>query len=353
MSRFFAGKYAALTPYTPGEQPQDNQYIKLNTNESPFSPHPAVMEALQGARDLRLYSDPECVELRKAAEEVFHVPPQQLLFGNGSDELLFLAFAAFGSPENPPAFADLTYGFYPVFSDVNLMPHRIIPLREDMTIDLQDYMDIDNPVFIANPNAPTGIALTRAQIRKLLAANRDRVVVIDEAYVDFGAESCLPLIDEFDNLLVIQTFSKSRSMAGARLGFAAGNEALIRDLNTLKYSLNPYNINSLTAAAGIATLQQDAYYQDKCRIIRENRAYTSEKLRELGFEFPDSQSNFLFIRHPKLDGEVLYRELKARNILVRHFSREDLRPYNRITIGTLAQMQAFLKEIKNILEEQL
>ena len=353
MSRFFSEKYKSLKAYVPGEQPRDQQYIKLNTNESPFPPHPDVEEAVrQEAGRLRLYSDPECTELRKVLAERLQLEPNMLLMCNGSDETLNFAFMAFCDQNTPAVFPNLTYGFYPVFAQVNQLPMREISLQPDFSIRIQDYFRASGTIFIANPNAPTGIALSRDEIEQIVKENPENVVVLDEAYVDFGAESCLPLICKYDNLLVVQTFSKSRSLAGGRLGFGAGSPELIRDLNTVKYSTNPYNVNRLTAAAGIACLLRDEYNRDNCRVIMENRTRCVGQLRELGFEMTDSLANFLFVRHPAISGEELYKQLKSRGILIRHFSLPQIADYNRITIGTQEQMDCLIRTIRVILEEK-
>lgn len=351
MSRFFSKKYSALVPYTPGEQPQDVPYIKLNTNESPFSPsEKAIAEAAVAARTLQLYSDPECHALNRKAAEVFGVTPEELLFTNGSDEILNFAFMAFCDADHPAVFPDVTYGFYSVFARLNGIPYREIPLTEDFRVRPEDYHHAGGTIFLANPNAPTGIALSRGEIEGILQANPDNVVVIDEAYVDFGGESCLPLIRRYDNLLVTQTFSKSRSMAGARLGFGAACPALIADLNTIKYSTNPYNINRMTMAAGIGTLSDEAYTKDNCRTIMENRQWTDGELKKLGFRVLPSTTNFLFASHPEMDGGEVYRLLKERGILVRHFATPRLSTFNRITVGSRVQMEALVNALKQILK---
>ncbi|MBO5797309.1 MAG: histidinol-phosphate transaminase [Clostridia bacterium] len=352
MSRFFSKRLSTLTPYTPGEQPQDRQYIKLNTNESPFPPASGVEAAVaEASRRLPLYPDPDCTELTALLAKRYGVAPENVVPGNGSDEVLNFAFLAFCDEDTPAVFADITYGFYPVFARVNDLPYREIPLKADLSLDPADYAAAGGTIFIANPNAPTGLALTPAQIEQVLQKNPDTVVVVDEAYVDFGAESCVPLTARYDKLLVVQTFSKSRSLAGGRLGFGIGCEALIRDLHTIRYSTNPYNINRLTMAAGIATLQQDEYTADNCRTIMDNRQYTVEGLRQLGFEVTDSKTNFVFVKHPRLGGRDLYLGLKERGILVRHFDKPSIMEYNRITIGTRAQMEALLAAVRDILEE--
>lgn len=353
MSRFLSCKYEALTPYSPGEQPRDQQYIKLNTNESPFPPSPKTVEyAVAEAKKLQLYSDPECKLLVQRAAEIFGVSSEEILFTNGSDEILNFAFMAFCDKAHPAAFPDITYGFYQVFADLNGIPYIKIPLQEDFTIRPEDYMGIHKTIFIANPNAPTGIALSLKQMEAIVKSNPDNVVVIDEAYVDFGAESAVSLIHKYDNLLVTQTFSKSRSMAGARLGFGIGSKALIRDLNTIKYSTNPYNVNRMTMAAGVGALEDRAYFESNCHTIMENRDWTTVQLRELGFTVIDSLTNFVFAKHPALEGRSLYLRLKEKGVLVRHFDSHRLSEYNRITVGSLPQMQALMAAVKEILEEE-
>ena len=354
MSRFFSKKYSALTPYTPGEQPKDTQYVKLNTNESPFPPSPkAIQMAAQAAGQLQLYSDPECSELVALGAKTFGVAEDEILFTNGSDEILNFAFMAFCDDSHPAVFPDITYGFYKVFAQLNGVPYQQLPLQEDFTIHLSDYMGIHKTIFIANPNAPTGIALTKAQIEAIVQSNPDTVVVIDEAYVDFGGESAIPLIHKYENLLVTGTFSKSRSLAGGRLGFGIGCKTLIQDLNTIKYATNPYNVNRMTMAAGIGTLLDEAYTQINCREIMRVRAWTAEKLQALGFQLTDSKTNFVFAKHPKADGKEIYLRLKKKGVLVRHFDAHRIRDYNRITIGSQEQMQIFLEKMTEVLEELL
>ncbi len=354
MSRFFSDKYSSLTPYTPGEQPRERQYIKLNTNESPFPPSPkAITAAGEAAERLQLYSDPTANALNEAMAATLGISPDEVLFTNGSDEILNFAFMSFCDEQHPAAFADITYGFYEVFAEINRVPYKIIPLKDDLSINPADYYELGHTVFIANPNAPTGLALSRDAIEEIVQRNPDNVVVVDEAYVDFGAQSCVPLIKKYDNLLVTQTFSKSRSMAGARLGFGVACPALIRDLNAVKYSTNPYNVNAMTMAAGVGTLCDEKYTLENCRTIMENRAYTTAALREMGFELPDSFTNFVFARHPRMDGGEIYRRLKERGILVRHFEKERINQFNRITVGTREQMDALLSALREIMEELL
>ncbi len=353
MSRFFTDRLAALVPYTPGEQPQDRSYIKLNTNESPYPPSPGVSAAVAAeAEKLQLYSDPTCKDLVTSMAAVFGVEPDCIILTNGSDEVLNFAFMAFADEKHPLVFPAVTYGFYPVFAELNRIPYREIPLRPDFTVDPADYMNRGGEtVVIANPNAPTGLCLTLDEIEAIVASNPDGVVIIDEAYVDFGAESAISLIDKYDNLLVTGTFSKSRSLAGARLGFGFGNPALIADLHTVRYSTNPYNINRMTSAAGCAALAENDYYMQNCRTVMETRVYTTDALRALGFEVLDSKANFVFAKSNRVGGEALYRALKDRGILVRHFDKPGITDYNRITIGTRAQMETLVATLRAILSE--
>lgn len=352
MSRFFSEKYSSLVPYTPGEQPKDMKYIKLNTNESPFPPsEKAISAASEAIKILNLYSDPESRMLTEKVAAYYGLDYENVLMTNGSDEILYFAFTAFCDKNTPAVFPDITYGFYPVYSEFLNIPYREIPLKEDFTINVNDYLNANGTVFIANPNAPTGEALFVNDIRRIVEANPDNVVVIDEAYIDFGGESCVPLVKEYDNLLVTQTFSKSRSLAGARLGMGMASKGLIQDLNTVKYSVNPYNVNRMTSAAGYGAMSDDEYTKKNCRYIEECREYTSAKLKELGFEMTDSKANFIFAKHPRADGKEIYLKLKEKGILIRHFDKERICQYNRITVGTKEQMDALINALTGILEE--
>lgn len=354
MSRFFSEKYSSLVPYVPGEQPQDKKYIKLNTNESPFPPSPlAQREAQKELERLQLYSDPVSAALRRELASFYGLETDQVMAVNGSDEALDLAVMAFCDEKHPALFPDITYGFYKVAADVYGVPYEEIPLDQDFGIRPEDYFNSGKTVFLANPNAPTGIALPLKEVEAIVAANPDTVVVVDEAYVDFGAESAITLIPEHENLLVVQTFSKSRSMAGARLGFVAGNADLIRDLDTVRFSTNPYNVNRMTMAAGIGALRDQEYTAANIRTIVENRQFLTEELRSLGFELTDSRTNFVFARHPQISGEKIYLTLKERGVLVRHFTAERIREYNRITIGSREELNALLTELRRIIEEEL
>ena len=352
MSKYLSPRLSAVTPYTPGEQPQDQQYIKLNTNESPYLPSPAVVAAVSEheVEKLRLYSDPACTDLLRMAAAHFGLKPEQIMPGNGSDENLFFALRAFCDEQHPLAYADITYGCYGVWCGLMHIPSHILPLKEDFTLDPKDYYGLGETIVIANPNAPTGLALPRSAIEGILKANPDNVVIVDEAYVDFGGESCVPLIDQYDNLLVVQTFSKSRQLAGARLGLAMGNAALIADLNRVKFSLNPYNINRLTLKAGAAALEDATYFEKTRAAIIETREQTKAALRARGFAVLDSRSNFLFASTERKDGGALYRTLKEKGVLVRHFDAPRIANWLRITIGTPEQMQVLLNKLDEILE---
>ncbi len=346
MSRYFSKKFKALVPYTPGEQPKEMKYIKLNTNESPFPPsEKAMKKAAEAVKNLQLYCDPECRALVKKASEVFSVDTDEILFTNGSDEILNFAFSAFCDETHPAVFPDITYGFYPVFAEINRVPYEEISLKDNFTISVDDYIGINKTIFIANPNAPTGIALSLNDIEKIVSSNPESVVVIDEAYVDFGTKSAVSLIHKYSNLLVTQTFSKSRSLAGGRLGFGIACKELIADLNTIKYSTNPYNINSLTQAVGAGVLEDEEYTKSNCKTIIENREYLTKKLEAMGFFVLPSKANFVFARHDKTDGQALYEALKGKGVLVRHFDSERLRDYNRITVGTKEQIDILTQKI--------
>ena len=350
MSRYLIDRYQSLEVYTPGEQPQDMQYVKLNTNESPYPPSPAVIgAAAREAGRLQLYSDPVCAALRDAIAGLYGVGRENVYVSNGSDDILNFAFMAFAGQGGKACFPDISYGFYRVFGDLHGCDYATIPLKADFSVDPADYYGRDGLIVIANPNAPTGMALPADAVEGILRANPNSVVLIDEAYVDFGAESCVKLTAKYDNLLVCQTFSKSRSMAGARLGFAIADAGLIADLDRIKYSTNPYNVNLMTCAAGAAAIADNAYYMENCRKIEATRAETARRLRDLGFEVLDSKANFLFAKSDRVDGETLYLELKKRGVLVRHFTTPRIRDYNRITVGTPAQMDILIDKIKAIL----
>ena len=349
MSRFLKESLQSLDAYTPGEQPRDMQYIKLNTNESPYPPAPSVAEAMtrEQVELLRLYSDPTAKGLKEKLAALYGVKPENVFVSNGSDEVLNFAFLAFG--EGGVVFPEITYGFYEVFGDLYALDYEKIPLKEDFSINHEDYCGKNRMVVIANPNAPTGMSISLAQIEEILKTNPDNVVIIDEAYVDFGGETALPLLEKYDNLLITRTFSKSRCLAGGRLGYGFGSPELIADLEKIKYSTNPYNVNRLTLLLGEKTVEAEAYYREKCEEIMETREWTAKQLEELGFTVLPSQTNFVFAKTDKMDGGELYEKLKARGILVRHFSNPKISQFNRITIGTKAQMETLIATLKEVL----
>ena len=353
MSKYFSSRFASLEPYVPGEQPQDMSYIKLNTNESPFDPPKEVVPVIrEAARSIRLYSDPESNELRQAIADYYGLEPENVMATNGSDEALNYAFMAFCDEEHPIVFPEITYGFYPVIAKLNNIPYETISLREDYTIDVREYEGLNKNICIANPNAPTGIALSLEEVEQIVRTNPDNIIIIDEAYVDFGARSAVPLLYRYDNLLITQTFSKSRSLAGGRLGFILGAKDLIADMNTLRNASNPYNINRMTAKAGIVTLRENTYFKNSCQAIQFNRRYTSRALEALGFEILPSSANVLFVRSDRIGGEELYLRLKEKGVLIRHFSDPKISDWNRVTIGTKVQMDKFLAKVEEIFVEQ-
>lgn len=351
MSRWINECYAGLKEYTPGEQPTDMNYIKLNTNESPFAPSPSVLRAVNGeaVSMLNLYPDPTCKRLKQKLAKLYGVNETNVFVSNGSDDILNFSFLAFcNASDHPVRFPSVSYGFYRVYAELYHTRYTEVPLNPDFTIDINEYLHNDSTVVIANPNAPTGLALSKSEIERIVAANSDHLVLIDEAYVDFGAESCVELIHRYPNLLVVQTYSKSRSMAGARLGFAFGNSELIADLEKIKFSTNPYNINRLTLLAGEAAVEEDSYYKNHCRQIAEIREDTQTRLRQMGFVCTDSKANFIFAKSSQIGGKELYLRLKERGILVRHFDTPSICEYNRITVGTKAQMDCLIDTIASI-----
>ncbi len=353
MSKFLSKKYDGLQAYVPGEQPKERKYVKLNTNESPFQPSKKAQDlAKEELQKCMLYSDHDCKELCSLLAESLGVGVENVIVGNGSDEILNFAFMAYCDKETPAVFPDITYGFYKVFADLHGVNREEIPLREDFTVNLEDYKQAKGTVFLANPNAPTGLALSVAEVEELLVANSGRIVVIDEAYVDFGWESCVPLIKKYGNLLVSQTFSKSRSLAGARLGVGIASKEIIDDLNRIRYSTNPYNVNRMTAAAGVGSLLDKPYFEACRNKIIANREWAAEQLKTLGFTMTKSQGNFLFVRHEKIGGLALYQALKEKGVLVRHFSQERICEYNRITVGSRKEMETLVEALKEIVCER-
>lgn len=343
-----------VVPYVPGEQPKETDIIKLNTNENPYPPSPKVQEMCSRIDNLRLYPDPAASRLVDAIADYKGVGRDQVFVGVGSDDVLAMSFLTFFNSGRPILFPDITYSFYDVWAELFRVPYETKALDEDFRIRPEDYYGENGGVIFPNPNAPTGILMPLAAIRDILDHNRDVVVIVDEAYIDFGGETAQSLLADYDNLLVVQTFSKSRSMAGARLGFAIGSAALIADLEAVKYSTNPYSLDRVTLAAGTAALteESEAYHAANCRTVMENRAYTTEELTKRGFTVVPSLANFVFARLPGTDGAQLYDALRRQGVLVRHFNKPGIRDYLRITIGSKAEMDALLAALDVICNEK-
>jgi len=328
------------------------KFIKLNTNESPYPPSPSVIEAVNSSEveSLRLYSDPDLRALTKAISEHYNVPENCIFCGNGSDEVLSFAFLAWGS-DSGVAYPDISYGFYPVFAELYGLDSNVVPLEDDLSLDISKFCGNGRLSVFANPNAPTGLSVSVDEIRSLAKANSSNVVIVDEAYVDFGGETALPLIFEFKNVLVVRTFSKSRQLAGGRLGYAFGSPELISDLNRIKFSFNPYNVNRLTAVAGATAVRDIDYFKDCVQKIISTRAYLINELTALGFYATESKSNFVFVSHNRITGKDYYLKLREKGILVRHFSTPRIDNYVRITVGSDEEAVALIKATKEILSE--
>lgn len=341
-----------VVPYVPGEQPGEETVIKLNTNENPYPPAPGVKEALEHLPTdrLRKYPDPAASELVCALAERYGVKPEQVFVGVGSDDVLAMAFLTFFNSEKPVLFPDITYSFYDVWADLFRIPYQTMPLNDDFEICPEDYFAANHPnggVIFPNPNAPTGLELELEAVERIVRENPDSVVIVDEAYVDFGARTALPLVATYDNLLVVQTFSKSRSMAGMRIGFAIGSEELIACLNDVKYSFNSYTMSQAAIAAGTAAVKDEVYFRRTVRAVVETREWTKEKLRELGFVFGDSRANFIFASHPQVPAAELFRALRDAHIYVRYFNQPRIDNYLRISIGTREEMETLINFLKN------
>ena len=352
MSRFLNQKYSSLEPYTPGEQPKVNgRLIKLNTNENPYPPAPGVLEVINDEElaKLRLYSDPEASMLTEAIAENFGLTKNQVITTNGSDEILAFIFMAFQGATGKVYYPEISYSFYPVYCDVFGAKGFKVPLNEDFSINPEDYYDADGLIVITNPNAPTGMALTLTQIEDILRHNNNNLVVIDEAYVDFGAESAVKLIDKYDNLLVVQTFSKSRSLAGSRIGYAMGSSEIIADLNAIKFSFNPYNLDRLAILAGVEAMKDKAYFEETCSKIIDTRESFVSEMKKMGFDILPSKANFVFATSSEISGKDYFTKLREDNIIVRYFDKENISDYVRITIGTPEEMEILLEKTREIL----
>ncbi len=349
MSRFLHSDLLCLAPYVPGEQPKDKQYVKLNTNESPYPPSPKAIAAAskEEVEDLRLYSDPESTVLKQAIADYYCVKTENVLPTNGSDETLAFCFRAFC--EKGVRFPDVTYGFYPVFCDLFGITANKMPLNPDFTVKTADYLSAGQTVVLANPNAQTGIYMPLSEIEAIVQSNPDDIVVVDEAYIDFGGQSAVQLTKKYDNLVVVQTFSKSRSLAGARVGFAIACKDLIDDLNRVKYSFHPYNVNRLSGKIAAAAIADRAYFEDCRGKIMAERERLKIALSDMGFTYLPSLSNFVLAKKQGVSGEFLYQSLKQRGILIRHFKDERIADYIRITVGTPNQTDALLYALQEIL----
>ena len=355
MSRFWSAVVHGLTPYVPGEQPKLDNLVKLNTNEHPYGPSPKALEAIRTATSdaLRLYPDPNADALKAALAKRYSLQPAQIFVGNGSDEVLAHAFMGLLKHDRPLWFPDITYSFYPVYCGLYGIDHRTIPLTDDFSIRVEDYLpgDGERPgaIIFPNPNAPTGRLLSLDAVERILAGNPDAVVLVDEAYVDFGGESAITLIDRYPNLLVTHTFSKSRSLAGLRVGFAAGHADLIEGLERMKNSFNSYPLDRLAIAGAVASVEDEDFFQDSCRKVIATREKLTADMQGLGFEVLPSAANFIFARHPRRDGAELTAALRQRAIIVRHFKAARIDQFLRITVGTDAQCDTLVNALRDIL----
>ena len=342
-----------VVPYTPGEQPNQPDMIKLNTNENPYPPSPAVAEALKNlsTEELRLYPDPAAEMLVQAIADNYGLDKTQVFVGVGSDDVLAMSFLTFFNSDKPILFPDITYSFYDVWADLFRIPYERKALDENFCIRKEDYFVENGGIIFPNPNAPTGVELVQADIEEILQHNPDVIVIVDEAYVDFGAQSALGLIDKYDNLLVVQTFSKSRSMAGMRIGFACGNKLLIKYLNDVKYSFNSYTMDRVTLTTGVAAIEDKKYFEETCNKIMDTREWTKKELKALGFSFPDSKTNFIFASHESCPASELFAALRQEHIYVRYFPKPRIDNYLRITVGTQEEMEKLIEFLKKYLKK--
>ena len=342
-----------VVPYVPGEQPKAEKLIKLNTNECPYPPSPKVMEAMKNISidKMRLYPDPAVTDLRQALADYYKVTVEQVFVGVGSDDVIANAFMTFFNSEKPILFPDITYSFYDVWAELFGIPYERVALTEDFRINPKDYKKENGGIIFPNPNAPTGVLEDLSMIEEVLQANPDVVVMVDEAYIDFGGKSALPLLEKYDNLLVVQTFSKSRAMAGMRIGFAIGSEKMISYLNDVKFSFNSYTMNQTSIAMGVACVEDDTYFKDIVGKVVATRERVKKELKELGFSFPDSMSNFIFATHESLPAAELFEACKRENIFVRYFNKPRINNYLRISIGTEEEMDELLRVLKKYINK--
>lgn len=347
-------KVRRVIPYVPGEQPKQEGIIKLNTNENPYPPAPEVERLLKEMdySALRLYPDTDAGELTGELAAYYGLKPSQIFVGVGSDDVISMAFLTFFNSDKPILFPDITYSFYDVWADLYRIPYRLCPLDNDFRINPDDYRQENGGIIFPNPNAPTGVLEPVDMIEEILKANSESVMIVDEAYIDFGGESCLPLLSRYENLLVVQTFSKSRSMAGMRIGFAMGNEKLIHCLHDVKFSFNSYTMNLPAQMLGAQSVRNRAYFTQTCEKIIQTREWVKTELKKLDFVFPDSRANFIFAAHRHMSGAAIFAALRERGIYVRHWDKPRIGDYLRITIGTREEMERLLKALAEIVTKQ-
>lgn len=352
MSKFWNEITKTIEPYIAGEQPKDKKYIKLNTNENPYPPSQKVLKAIKDAAssDLRLYPDPDCEKLRETVAGYYDLNKNQVFVGNGSDEVLALSFLTFFNSDEAIVYPDISYSFYPVYANLYGLKTRLSKLNEDFSINMEDFLSKNGGVIVPNPNAPTGKFLEVSAIKRILDYNSEKVVIIDEAYVDFGGESVVSLIKDYPNLLVVQTLSKSRSLAGMRVGLALGQEELIHGLNRIKNSFNSYTADRIAQVAAVAAFEDEKYFKKCTKRIIKTRENTVEKLTKIGFDVVPSKANFIFVSHKEISAETLFIKLREKGILVRYFNKPKINNYLRITIGSEEEMDVFLEKVKEIIK---
>mgnify|MGYP000218898522 CR=1 FL=1 len=353
MSREWTKNLRNIEPYVPGEQSKDKDIVKINANENPYPPSPKAAKVLKSfdTNKLHFYPSANSTKLKEAIAKYYKVDVSNVFVGNGSDDVLAVAFQSFFNSEKPIVYPDLTYSFYPVWCSLFGIKYKNYPVGDDFRINPEDYKEKNGGVVIPNPNAPTGVEMPLSEIEEIVAKNPESIVIVDEAYVDFGAASALPLIEKYDNLLVVQTFSKSRSLAGMRIGYAFGNPELIKYLNDVKYSFNSYTMDRTTIAAGVASMEDKAYFEECCHKIITTREWTKAELRKLGFSFQDSRSNFIFATHESCPAKELFAALREKHIYVRYFPKDRIDNHLRITIGTDEEMKKLVEFLTEYLQK--
>jgi histidinol-phosphate aminotransferase len=353
LSKYWSKVVGQLEPYIPGEQPKDKTYVKLNTNENPYPPSPKAIKAMQEAanENLRLYPTPTCDELRVGIAQYYGLTKEQVFIGNGSDELLAFSFLAFFNPGSPILFPDITYSFYPVYAALFNLDYQLVPLDEDFSVPVKGFIEKNGGIIFPNPNAPTGKGIALTAIEEIVRNNTEQIVIVDEAYIDFGGESAVTLIDQYPNLLIIQTLSKSRSLAGLRVGFAMGHKDLIEGLDRVKNSINSYTLDRVALAGALESFYDEAYFQDARQKVIATREQTVAKMQEMGFMVIPSMANFIFISHPLLPASIIYQQLREKGILVRYFNKPKIDNFLRVSIGSDEEMKCFLQGIAEIIKK--